>query len=141
MTRCRQLRSKVTVVVAKITPMTSPWRSVWRDSPNQSHSHRKTLGIYTRSLFSKMFIVSSLISFSFKYISKNYGGYCTVITQSDFASHIRRYCPRCKKHCEATKQMSVWRLPDILIVHLKRFSFRNGFYRDKIMKLVKFPIR
>lgn len=52
-----------------------------------------------------------------------------------------RYCPRCKTHCEATKQMSVWKLPQILIIHLKRFSFNTGYYGRKIMKLVKFPLR
>ena len=52
-----------------------------------------------------------------------------------------RYCPRCKEHREATKQISVWRLPPVLIIHLKRFSFLNLVMRDKIDKLVKFPLR
>lgn len=32
------------------------------------------------------------------------------------------YCSKCKKHQEATKQMSLWRLPKYLIVTLKRFQ-------------------
>ena len=52
-----------------------------------------------------------------------------------------RYCPHCKEHREATKQMSVWRLPHVLIIHLKRFSFHNFIWRDKIDKLVKIPLR
>ena len=52
-----------------------------------------------------------------------------------------RYCPTCKAHREATKQLSVWRLPEILIIHLKRFSFRNILFKDKITKLVDFPLR
>ena len=52
-----------------------------------------------------------------------------------------RYCPKCKAHREATKQLSVWRLPEILIIHLKRFSFRNILFKDKITKLVEFPLR
>ncbi|XP_078372001.1 ubiquitin carboxyl-terminal hydrolase 19-like isoform X3 [Oculina patagonica] len=51
------------------------------------------------------------------------------------------YCPECKAHREATKQLSVWRLPEILIIHLKRFSFRNILFKDKITKLVEFPLR
>lgn len=54
---------------------------------------------------------------------------------------ICRYCPQCKAHREATKQLSVWRLPEILIIHLKRFSFRNILFKDKITKLVEFPLR
>ena len=37
--------------------------------------------------------------------------------------------------------MSVWRLPHTLVIQLKRFSFRNALWRDKIDKLVEFPIR
>ncbi|XP_062618442.1 ubiquitin carboxyl-terminal hydrolase 4-like [Saccostrea cucullata] len=50
------------------------------------------------------------------------------------------YCPQCKKHQPATKKFDLWNLPEILIVHLKRFSY-NRFYRDKIDALVEFPVR
>ncbi|KAI9557505.1 hypothetical protein GHT06_017333 [Daphnia sinensis] len=50
------------------------------------------------------------------------------------------YCPKCKEHREATKQMSLWRLPEILTIQLKRFSFRNLLWRDKIDQKVHFPI-
>jgi len=51
-----------------------------------------------------------------------------------------RYCPQCKEHREASKQLSIWRLPDLLIVQLKRFSFANYIWRCKIDKLVQFPV-
>ncbi|XP_037071193.1 ubiquitin carboxyl-terminal hydrolase 19-like [Pollicipes pollicipes] len=51
------------------------------------------------------------------------------------------YCPRCKTHREAEKQMSLWRVPLNLIVQLKRFSFKDFIYRDKIDKMVHFPTR
>jgi ubiquitin carboxyl-terminal hydrolase 19 len=51
------------------------------------------------------------------------------------------YCPRCKKHRPAIKQMSVWRLPRFLVIHLKRFSFLNLVWRSKIDHLVSFPLR
>lgn len=58
-----------------------------------------------------------------------------------FSPVLFRYCPQCKAHREATKQMSLWRLPTILIVQLKRFSFKNLIWRDKIDKMVEYPIR
>ncbi|XP_011407549.2 PREDICTED: ubiquitin carboxyl-terminal hydrolase 19-like [Amphimedon queenslandica] len=50
------------------------------------------------------------------------------------------YCPRCKEHREATKRLSVSRLPHILIIHLKRFSFSDLTRRTKIDKHVEFPL-
>jgi len=62
--------------------------------------------------------------------------------QSEVLGHEEAwYCPKCKEHREATKQMSLWRLPDILTIQLKRFSFRNLLWRDKIDKKVHFPTR
>ncbi|CAG5125435.1 unnamed protein product, partial [Candidula unifasciata] len=51
------------------------------------------------------------------------------------------YCPSCKKHVEASKQMTIWRLPYILIIQLKRFSFQNFLLRAKVKKHIDFPIR
>ncbi|BFZ08637.1 hypothetical protein BsWGS_11676 [Bradybaena similaris] len=51
------------------------------------------------------------------------------------------YCPSCKKHVEASKQMTIWRLPYILIIQLKRFSFQNFLLRAKVKKHIEFPTR
>ncbi|GFO28835.1 ubiquitin carboxyl-terminal hydrolase 19, partial [Plakobranchus ocellatus] len=51
------------------------------------------------------------------------------------------YCPSCKKHVEASKQMSIWRLPHTLVIQLKRFSFQNFLMRSKIKKHIDFPTR
>ncbi|KAI9864016.1 MAG: CSN-associated deubiquitinating enzyme Ubp12 [Trichoglossum hirsutum] len=48
------------------------------------------------------------------------------------------YCPRCKEHRRASKTFELWKSPDILVIHLKRFSANRGF-RDKIDVLVEFP--
>ncbi|KAI3336403.1 UCH-domain-containing protein [Xylariaceae sp. AK1471] len=48
------------------------------------------------------------------------------------------YCPRCKEHRRASKKLDLWKTPDILIIHLKRFS-SSGFRRDKLETLVEFP--
>ena len=49
------------------------------------------------------------------------------------------YCPRCKEHRRASKQFQLWKAPDILVIHLKRFS-AQGRFRDKLDVLVDFPI-
>lgn len=58
------------------------------------------------------------------------------------------YCPHCKEHMQAEKKMSVWRLPPILIIHLKRFKYYHGssfgYLSDSRVKIdtnVKFPIQ
>ncbi|KAI9679602.1 MAG: CSN-associated deubiquitinating enzyme Ubp12 [Trizodia sp. TS-e1964] len=50
------------------------------------------------------------------------------------------YCPRCKEHRRASKKFELWKIPDILVVHLKRFSANRSF-RDKIDLKVDFPIQ
>lgn len=49
------------------------------------------------------------------------------------------FCPRCKEHRRASKKFDLWKTPDILIIHLKRFS-SSGFRRDKLEVLVDFPL-
>ena len=49
------------------------------------------------------------------------------------------YCSNCKEMRRATKTLDIWTVPDILIIHLKRFSgFRS--FRDKIDDKVDFPV-
>ncbi|CAF1580390.1 unnamed protein product [Rotaria magnacalcarata] len=57
------------------------------------------------------------------------------------------YCPYCKEHMQAEKIMSVWRLPPILIIHLKRFKYYHGasygYFSDSRVKIdtnVKYPV-
>lgn len=40
------------------------------------------------------------------------------------------YCPHCKEHQQAFKHMQIWKLPPVLILHLKRFHY-NRIFRDK----------
>ncbi|KAI0259432.1 hypothetical protein BC834DRAFT_833549 [Gloeopeniophorella convolvens] len=49
-------------------------------------------------------------------------------------------CPRCKTLRKANKTLSLSRLPPVLLIHLKRFSFKGPF-TDKIEKHVDFPLR
>ncbi|WPH03026.1 Hypothetical protein R9X50_00590000 [Acrodontium crateriforme] len=50
------------------------------------------------------------------------------------------YCNRCKEMRQAAKTLDIWTIPDILIVHLKRFGGNRAF-RDKIDVLVDYPIQ
>ncbi|XP_053067845.1 ubiquitin carboxyl-terminal hydrolase 43 isoform X5 [Acinonyx jubatus] len=48
-------------------------------------------------------------------------------------------CPHCKALQQGTVKLSLWTLPDILIIHLKRFC-QVGERRNKLSTLVKFPL-
>jgi ubiquitin carboxyl-terminal hydrolase 4/11/15 len=48
------------------------------------------------------------------------------------------YCHQCKKDQQATKKTELWKLPDILILHLQRFG-NNKSLMHKIDTFVKFP--
>ncbi|GAB0091632.1 ubiquitin carboxyl-terminal hydrolase 32 [Sergentomyia squamirostris] len=48
------------------------------------------------------------------------------------------YCGHCKSKKPATKKLQIWKLPPILIIHLKRFNFVNGKW-VKSQKVVNFP--
>ncbi|KAL4297997.1 hypothetical protein GQ457_12G026970 [Hibiscus cannabinus] len=49
------------------------------------------------------------------------------------------YCPGCKEHRQASKKLDLWRLPEILVIHLKRFSY-SQFLKNKLETFVDFPI-
>ncbi|XP_027228164.1 ubiquitin carboxyl-terminal hydrolase 32 isoform X2 [Penaeus vannamei] len=49
-------------------------------------------------------------------------------------------CDKCKKVQQAAKKLQIWRLPPILIVHLKRFQFVGNKW-IKSQKIVDFPLR
>ena len=50
------------------------------------------------------------------------------------------YCPQCKAHRRATKTFELWKCPDILVIHLKRFSSGQARLRDKLDIFVDFPV-
>ncbi|KAJ8768357.1 hypothetical protein K2173_021510 [Erythroxylum novogranatense] len=49
------------------------------------------------------------------------------------------YCPNCKEHRQATKKLDLWMLPEILVFHLKRFSY-SRYLKNKLDTFVDFPI-
>ncbi|GAA6010099.1 hypothetical protein JCM10207_007558 [Rhodosporidiobolus poonsookiae] len=49
------------------------------------------------------------------------------------------YCGSCKDFKQATKKVELWKVPDVLVVALKRFS-SSRYSRDKLDDLVDFPL-
>lgn len=51
------------------------------------------------------------------------------------------YCSRCKAHREgAAKKLDLWELPEVLVVHLKRFSY-DSMYGNKVTTPVAYPVK
>jgi hypothetical protein len=48
-------------------------------------------------------------------------------------------CPKCKKFREGRQSMNLWRLPDLLTFHIKRFNM-SARWREKITTKVNFPL-
>ncbi|KAJ3615892.1 hypothetical protein Zmor_012219 [Zophobas morio] len=63
-------------------------------------------------------------------------------TQREIVSGSNKwYCPKCEAHRDAWKQLVLWRLPPVLIVHLKRFKVDcNGNVSGKNEANVLFPL-
>jgi ubiquitin carboxyl-terminal hydrolase 6/32 len=52
---------------------------------------------------------------------------------------LQAYCSKCKDFRVQTKRMSLWRLPPVVIIQLKRFQFTQHM-RRKLRDFVVFPV-
>uniref|UniRef100_A0A1I7YQ44 ubiquitinyl hydrolase 1 n=1 Tax=Steinernema glaseri TaxID=37863 RepID=A0A1I7YQ44_9BILA len=50
-------------------------------------------------------------------------------------------CSQCKEKRQCSKKLDLWKLPDTLIVHLKRFQYTSSNTCEKLNYPVKFPVR
>eukprot|EP00347_Sterkiella_histriomuscorum_P019890 403339921 len=50
------------------------------------------------------------------------------------------YCSHCKNHQNALKKMEIFKAPEYLIIHLKRFSHQRAYSARKIEDVIEFPI-
>lgn len=50
------------------------------------------------------------------------------------------YCSVCREHKKGFKKMGIRKLPQILIIHLKRFKQKSKYMSSKNSKLVEFPM-
>lgn len=67
------------------------------------------------------------------------------ITLEECLTHFSRkesledyYCSTCEKHRNADVQISLWKLPKVLVIHLKRFDMQNRV--KKINRCLQFDI-
>ncbi|XP_020141515.2 ubiquitin carboxyl-terminal hydrolase 8 isoform X4 [Microcebus murinus] len=51
----------------------------------------------------------------------------------------RFYCSHCKARRDSLKKIEIWKLPPVLLVHLKRFSY-DGRWKQKLQTSVDFPL-
>ncbi|RZR85033.1 hypothetical protein BHM03_00011957 [Ensete ventricosum] len=52
---------------------------------------------------------------------------------------ILLYCPCCKKHQQAVKKLDLWRLPEVMVIHLLRFSY-SQHKENKLETFVDYPV-
>lgn len=50
------------------------------------------------------------------------------------------FCPQCRGFKCATKKLDIWKLPKILVIHLKRFFYTSSL-RNKITDFVSYPLK
>lgn len=48
----------------------------------------------------------------------------------------KAYCSKCKDHCNATKKLVFYRVPNVLVLHLKRFSIQG----EKLVNEIAYPL-
>ncbi|RWW73369.1 hypothetical protein BHE74_00018767 [Ensete ventricosum] len=60
------------------------------------------------------------------------------IQMDEIVSPIR-YCPCCKKHQQAVKKLDLWRLPEVMVIHLMRFSY-SQHKENKLETFVDYPV-
>lgn len=49
------------------------------------------------------------------------------------------HCPRCKMFTQLTKKITITRLPQVLIIHFKRFKLHAGYFK-KLETFVTYPV-
>ena len=49
-------------------------------------------------------------------------------------------CPGCKRRQQSVKKLSLWSIPDVFIIHLKRFRLSSTAQRSKTTTFVEFPL-
>ncbi|KAF5303286.1 hypothetical protein FQA39_LY10025 [Lamprigera yunnana] len=66
--------------------------------------------------------------------------YCLKAFTSEERLEAKYHCSKCQDKQPATKKLQIWRLPPILIIHLKRFDCVNNKW-VKTQKVVNFPFK
>jgi ubiquitin carboxyl-terminal hydrolase 4/11/15 len=107
---------------------------------------------WTKKLYARFIDESKLntqdyeIHESFKTVLEKKGGNiplydCLALfnEEEQLAASDTWYCSDCKEHVQAFKKFSVWTAPKILVIHLKRFSYRGRMMRERLDAVIDFP--
>lgn len=66
-------------------------------------------------------------------------GCLEAFTREETLTELEKYyCSSCRSHQPALKKLQIWKLPPLLIIHLKRFQYVAGRW-IKSKKVVRFP--
>ena len=62
--------------------------------------------------------------------------------EETLAGNDQWYCKQCKEHVNAFKKMEIYKSPEFLLVHFKRFSHqRNSMFGSRKLNLqIDFPV-
>lgn len=60
--------------------------------------------------------------------------------EEKLASSESFFCEICQRRCECTKRIEIWKMPNILIIHFKRFRY-NQKQKQKMDTFINFPIQ
>ena len=62
------------------------------------------------------------------------------IYRDEIILKILRYCPKCQSFQQAFKKFDIWKLPECLVIHFKRFQYDKNS-RDKLDTFIDYPIK
>lgn len=118
--------------------------------PNDRYSNdKKSLQMYINpNVLEKLFDVNRInhVEFHSSTSSQNAASGVTLnaclerfTTQEKLGEDDAWYCPKCKEFVQATKKFDIWTIPEVLVIHLKRFQY-NKYTRDKLDTYVDYPL-
>lgn len=119
------------IVLSRFTAQTSTTYNTFMPLSVPIPSHR---GLHRVTLMSclEAFVRDEILDKDDAWYVKASHGLRNQISRLTPALYPARHCPRCKKNRKATKKLSLSKLPPILVIHLKRFSF-HGPFSDKVI--------
>jgi len=105
--------------------------------PSRAPEEQSRLG---EAIFGNLYVEDGMDDDS-KRLTKLYDCFDMFSEEEKLSSTETWYCSNCKAHKEAFKRMEIWQLPDVLIIHLKRFSqSQSSYYVDKDDTEIDFPL-
>lgn len=102
-------------------------------------SSRPQIGLGPHTITKPFITIFFCFTFIVKFVKHCFYAYAKWLMPGFAIMSNYRHCPSCKKPQQAGKKLDLWRLPEILVIHLKRFSY-SRFFKNKLETFVDFPI-